>query len=52
MALKGTIQDFGVADILQLIGQQGKTGVLVFRNGPRRGAGVLPGRHRGGCNRS
>lgn len=34
MALKGTIQDFGVADILQLIGQQGKTGVLVFRNGP------------------
>ncbi|MCA9555728.1 MAG: DUF4388 domain-containing protein, partial [Myxococcales bacterium] len=35
MALKGTIQDFGVADILQLIGQQGKTGVLVFKSGAR-----------------
>ena len=32
MALKGTIKDFGVADILQLISQQGKTGVLVLRN--------------------
>ncbi len=28
MALKGTIKDFGIADIFQLIGQQGKTGVL------------------------
>lgn len=32
MALKGTIQDFGVADILQLIGQQCKTGQLSFSN--------------------
>lgn len=32
MALKGTIKDFGVADIFQLIGQQAKTGVLVFSN--------------------
>jgi hypothetical protein len=28
MALKGTLKDFGIADILQLIGQQGKTGQL------------------------
>ena len=26
MALKGTLKDFGIADILQLIGQQQKTG--------------------------
>lgn len=32
MALKGTIRDFGVADIFQLIGQQAKTGVLVLSN--------------------
>lgn len=32
MALKGTIKDFGVADIFQLISQQSKTGVLVLRN--------------------
>lgn len=32
MALKGTIRDFGVADIFQLISQQVKTGVLVLRN--------------------
>lgn len=32
MALKGTIKDFGVADIFQLISQQAKTGVLVLRN--------------------
>ncbi len=32
MALKGTIKDFGVADIFQLIGQQAKTGVLVLNN--------------------
>lgn len=30
MALKGTLKDFGIADILQLIGQQQKTGVLVL----------------------
>src|SRR5512137_3088441 len=28
MALKGTLKDFGIADILQLIGHQLKTGVL------------------------
>lgn len=32
MALKGTIRDFGVADIFQLISQQAKTGVLVLKN--------------------
>ncbi|AKU90595.1 DUF4388 domain-containing protein [Vulgatibacter incomptus] len=28
MALRGTIKDFGIAEILQLIGQQAKTGIL------------------------
>src|SRR5262245_3963536 len=28
MALKGTLKDFGIADILQLIGQQQKSGML------------------------
>jgi hypothetical protein len=32
MALRGTLKDFGIADILQLIGQQTKTGVLVLRD--------------------
>ena len=32
MALKGTLKDFGIADILQLIGQQQKTGHLVLSN--------------------
>lgn len=32
MALNGTIKDFGIADILQLIGQQQKTGVLYLEN--------------------
>ena len=32
MALKGTLKDFGIADILQLIGQQGKAGTLVVKN--------------------
>ncbi|MDQ3265474.1 MAG: DUF4388 domain-containing protein [Myxococcota bacterium] len=31
MALKGTLKDFGIADILQLIGQQQKTGILFLR---------------------
>jgi hypothetical protein len=31
MALKGTLKDFGIADILQLIGQQQKTGVLFLK---------------------
>ena len=32
MALKGTLSDFGVADILQLIAQQAKTGILILSN--------------------
>lgn len=32
MALKGTLKDFGIADILQLIAQQQKTGTLVVTN--------------------
>ncbi|RJS15251.1 response regulator [Corallococcus sp. H22C18031201] len=31
MSLKGTLKDFGIGDILQLIGQQQKTGTLEFR---------------------
>lgn len=31
MALKGTLKDFGIADILQLIGQQTKSGELTVR---------------------
>ncbi len=31
MALKGTLKDFGIGDILQLIGQQTKTGVLFLK---------------------
>ncbi|HUL59367.1 MAG TPA: DUF4388 domain-containing protein [Anaeromyxobacteraceae bacterium] len=31
MALKGTLKDFGIAEILQLIGQQAKSGVLHLR---------------------
>ncbi|MGI5865615.1 MAG: DUF4388 domain-containing protein [Myxococcales bacterium] len=33
MALKGTLKDFGIADIFQLIGQQGKTGILHLADG-------------------
>ncbi|OJT18022.1 response regulator [Archangium sp. Cb G35] len=32
MALTGTLKDFGIADILQLIGQQQKTGVLFLKS--------------------
>ena len=32
MALKGTLRDFGLADIFQLIGIQRKTGLLVLTN--------------------
>ncbi len=32
MALKGTLKDFGIAEILQLIGQQAKSGVLHLKN--------------------
>lgn len=31
MALEGTIKDFGLPDIFQLIGLQRKTGVLTLR---------------------
>ena len=31
VALHGNLQDFGIADIFQLIGQQRKTGILEFR---------------------
>lgn len=33
MALEGTLSDFGLADIFQLIGVQNKTGVLTLKNG-------------------
>ncbi|HET8538606.1 MAG TPA: DUF4388 domain-containing protein [Anaeromyxobacter sp.] len=33
MALKGTLKDFGIAEILQLIGQQAKSGVLHLETG-------------------
>jgi len=32
MALKGTLKDFGIAEILQLIGMQQKTGTLNVRS--------------------
>jgi hypothetical protein len=32
MALRGTLGDFGIADIFQLVGHQGKTGVLQLKN--------------------
>jgi hypothetical protein len=33
MSLRGTLGDFGIADILQLIGHQAKTGVLMLKDG-------------------
>ncbi len=36
MALTGTLRDFGIAEILQLIGTQKKTGVLTVEDGKRR----------------
>ena len=35
MALQGNLKDFGITEILQLIGQQLKTGVLNIRQGKR-----------------
>ena len=32
MALQGTLKDFGIAEILQLIGQQAKSGVLHLKS--------------------
>src|SRR6266851_3740929 len=31
MALRGTLKDFGIADILQFIGQQQRSGTLLLR---------------------
>ncbi len=31
VALRGNLQDFGIAEVFQLIGQQRKTGMLKFR---------------------
>jgi hypothetical protein len=36
MALRGTLKDFGIADILQLIGHQGKSGQLTVKNGDQQ----------------
>ena len=33
MALQGTLKDFSITEIIQLIGQQLKTGVLIIRRG-------------------
>lgn len=35
MALRGTLSDFGIADIFQLVGHQAKTGVLLLKNRER-----------------
>ena len=36
MALEGTIKDFGLPDIFQLIGLQRKTGILTLKMGDKR----------------
>ena len=30
VALRGNLEDFGIADVFQLVGQQRKTGILEF----------------------
>ena len=35
VALRGNLQDFGIADVFQLIGQQNKTGLLEIQAGPQ-----------------
>ena len=57
VALKGTLKDFGIAEILQLIGQQQKSGVLHLkiagRGDPRRACprgASCPGRVRPGAS--
>ena len=37
MALQGTLKDFSITEIIQLIGQQLKTGILRIRRGKRSG---------------
>ena len=44
MALEGTLRDFSLADIFQLIGLQRKTGVLTLRSEGRHGHGDVPRR--------
>ena len=34
MALQGTLTDFGIGEIFQLVGQQQKTGILIVEDGP------------------
>jgi hypothetical protein len=36
VVLRGSLEDFGIADVLQLIGQQRKTGILELREGDGR----------------
>src|SRR5689334_2592085 len=36
MALRGTLKDFGIADIFQLVGHQGKTGRLSVKKGDQQ----------------
>jgi hypothetical protein len=36
MALRGTLKDFGIADILQLVGHQSKSGVLTVEHGSEK----------------
>jgi hypothetical protein len=43
MALAGTLKDFGIADILQLIAQQQKTGVLHLRSKDEVKVGFVDG---------
>jgi hypothetical protein len=43
MALKGTLKDFSVADIFQLIGQQGKSGSLYVRTSEKEAHIVFDG---------
>src|SRR4029450_6487796 len=41
MALEGTIKDFGLPDIFQLIGLQRKTGILTLNNDKETGRGAF-----------
>ncbi|HMC43421.1 MAG TPA: DUF4388 domain-containing protein, partial [Acidimicrobiales bacterium] len=37
MALSGTLNDFGLDEVLVFVGNAGKSGVLTVEDGPRRG---------------
>ena len=41
MVLSGTLQEFILADIFQILAQQKATGRLILSDGPRRGLAVL-----------